>query len=96
MEAVFDAAQECQLQMVVDVIVHGHVVADYINAQRAITFTDSFLFISCITHGDLGDRIVGEKATESCHDLGVISIYIIGHDEFFHLRHLEDLHHVQG
>ena len=27
-EAVFDAAHECQLQMVADVIVHGHVVAD--------------------------------------------------------------------
>ena len=43
-EAVFDAAHECQPQMVADVIVHGHVVADYVNAQRAITFADGFLF----------------------------------------------------
>ena len=27
-EAVFDMAHQCQLQMIVDVIVHGHVVAD--------------------------------------------------------------------
>ena len=96
MEAVFDAAHECQPQTVVDVIVHGHVVADYINTQRAITFADSFLFISCITHGDLADRIIGKKATESCHNLGVVSIYIIGRDEFFHLRCLKHLHHKQG
>ena len=96
MEAVFDATQECQLQVVADVIVHGHVVANYINAQRAITFADGFLFISCITRGDLGDRIMGEKAAESHHNLGVISIYVIRRDEFFHLRCPEDLHHVQG
>ena len=93
--AVFDAAQEHQPQVVADVIVHGHVVANYINTQRAVTFADGFLFISGITHGDLGDGIVGEKAAETRHDLGVISVYVIGCDEFFHLRCPED-HHVQG
>ena len=96
MEAVFDVAQECQSQVVADVVVHGHVVANYVNAQRAITFADGLLFIPSVTHGDFGDRIVSEEAAETSHDLGVISIYIIRHDEFFHLRHLEDLHHIQG
>ena len=31
-EAVFEVAYECQLQMVADVIVHGHVVADQVDA----------------------------------------------------------------
>ena len=96
MEAVFDAAQEHQPQMVADVIVHGHVVADQVYAQRAITFTDSLLFISHVTCSDFGNRIMGEEATETRHNLGVISVYVIEHDEFFHLRHPKHLHHEQG
>ena len=34
MEAVFDAAQECQPQLVANVVVHGHVVTNYVNNQR--------------------------------------------------------------
>ena len=96
MEAVFDAAQECQPQMVADVIVHGHVVADQVYAQSSITFTDGLLFISCVTHGDLADRIVGKEAAESRHNLGVLSIYVIRSYEFFCLRHPEHLHYKQG
>ena len=96
MKAVFDAAKEHQLQVVADVVVHGHVVADYVNVQRAKTFADGLLLISRVTRGDFGNRIVGEKATETCHDLGVISVYIIGHDDFLHLRRLKHLHHIQG
>ena len=77
-------------------VVHGHVVANYVNAQRAVTFTDSLLFIPGVTHGNFRDHIVGKKAPETCDDLGVITVYIIRRDELFHLRHLEDLHHVQG
>ena len=78
MEAVFEAAYECQLQMIVDVIVHDHVVADQVNAQRAITFAEGLLLIPCVTNGDLADRIVGEKASKSHHNLGVVPITLLG------------------
>ena len=61
LEAVFEMAQECQPQMVADVIVHGHVVANQVYAQRAITCAEGLLLIPCVTRGDLADRIVGRK-----------------------------------
>ena len=39
---------------------------------------------------------MGEKATESRHNLGVVSVYVIGHDEFFHYRRLKHLHPDKG
>ena len=96
MEAVFEVAYECQLQMIADVIVHGHVVADQVDAQRAITFTEHLLLIPCVTCGDLADCIVGEKASKSRHNLGVVSVYVIRHDDFFHHKHLKHLHNEQG
>ena len=95
-EAVFEVANKHQLQMVADVIVHGHVVANQVDAQRAITFAEGLLLIPCVTHGDLADCIMGEKAGKSCHNLGVVSVYIIGHDDFFHHGHLKHLHDEQG
>ena len=95
-EAVFDAAQERQPQVVADVVVHGHVVANYINTQRAITFADGLLLVPRVTRGDFGNRVVGKEAAETCHNLGVISVYVIRCDEFFCLRCLEHLYHVQG
>ena len=95
-EAVFDVAQEHQLQVVADVVVYSHVIADHVDAQGAITFADGLLFVSSVSRGEFGDHIMGEKAAETCHDLGVKSIYVIGRDEFFRLRHLEHFHHVQG
>ena len=92
MEAVFEAAYECQPQMVVDVIVHGHVVADQVDAQRAITFTEGLLLIPSVTCGDLADHIVGEKAGKSRHYLGIVTIYVIGHDDLFCLECCEHLH----
>ena len=47
--------------MIADVIVHGHVVADQVDAQRAITFAEHLLLIPCVTHGDLADRIMGKR-----------------------------------
>ena len=52
-EALFEVAHECQPQMIADVIVHGHVVADQVDAQRAITFTEGLLLIPCVTCCDL-------------------------------------------
>ena len=95
-EAVFEAAYQRQPQMIADVIVHGHVVADQVDAQRAITFAECLLLVPCVTRGDLADCIVDEKAGKSCHNLGVVSIYIIGHDDFFHHGCLEYLHDEQG
>ena len=95
MEAVFEAAYECQPQMIADVIVHGQVVADQVDAQRAITFTEHLLLIPCVTHGDLADRIMGKKAGKSHHNLGVVSVYIIGRDDFFRHGCLEYLHDEQ-
>ena len=94
-EAVFEVAYECQPQMIADVIVHGHVVADQVDAQRAITFAEHLLLIPCVTR-DLADCIVSEKAGKSRHNLGVVSIYVIRHNDFFHHRHLEHLHDKQG
>ena len=82
-EGVFEAAYERQPQMVADVIVHGHVVADQVDAQRAITFAEGLLLFPCVTCGDLADRIVGEKASKSCHYLGIVTIYVIGRDDLF-------------
>ena len=82
-EAVFEVAYEHQSQMVADVIVHGHVVADQVDAQRAITFTERLLLVPRVTHGDFADCIVGKKAGKSHHNLGVVSVYIIGHDDSF-------------
>ena len=95
-KAAFDTALERQPQMVADVIVHCHVVADQVYAQRAITFAEGLLLIPCVTRGDLADCIVGKKAAESCHNLGVVSVYVIGRDEFFHYGYLKHLHHEQG
>ena len=95
-ETVFEVAYECQLQMIADVIVHGYVVADQVDAQRAITFTEHLLLIPCVTRGDFADCIVGEKASKSCHNLGVVSIYVIGRDDFFRHGRLEYLHDEQG
>ena len=96
MEAVFEAAYEHQPQMIADVIVHGHVVANQVDAQRAITFAERLLLIPRVTHGDLTDRIMGEKARKSLHNLGVVSIYVIGCDDFFHHRCLKHLYDEQG
>ena len=96
MEAVFEVAYECQPQMIADVIVHGHVVADQVDAQRAITFAECLLLFPCVTHGDLADCIMGEKISKSHHTLGVVSIYVIRHDDFFHHGCLEYLHDKQG
>ena len=82
--------------MVADVIVHGHVVANQVYAQRAITFAEGLLLVPCVTRGDLADRIMGEKAGESHHNLGVVSVYVIGLDKFFHYGCLEHLHNEQG
>ena len=95
-EAVFEVVYECQPQMVADVIVHGHVVADQVDAQRAITFAERLLLIPCVTRGNLADCIEGEKAGKSHHNLGVVSIYIIGHDDFFCHGHRKHLHDEQG
>ena len=65
-------------------------------AQRALTFADGSLFISCITCGDLTDHIVGKEAAESHHNLGVVPVYVIRCDKFFRHRCLEHLHHEQG
>ena len=92
MEAVFEAAYECQPQMVADVIVHGHVVADQVDAQRAITFAECLLLIPCVTCGDLADRIVGKKAGKSRHYLGIVTVYVIGHDDLFCHGCREHLH----
>ena len=70
-EAVFEVAYECQLQMVADMIVHGHVVPNQVDAQRAITFAEGLLLIPRVTRGDLADRIVSEKASKSHHHLGI-------------------------
>ena len=90
MEAVFEVAYECQLQMVADVIVHGHVVAD-----QVIKFTEGLLLVPCVTRGDLSDHIVGKEASKSRHNL-VVSVYVIGCDDFFHHGHLKHLHDEQG
>ena len=95
-EAVFEAAYECQLQMIADVIVHGHVVADQVDAQRAITFAECLLLVPHVTCGDLADRIVGKKAGKSRHNLGVVSVYVIRHDDFFRHGHLKHFHNKQG
>ena len=73
-EAVFEVAYECQLQMIADVIVHGHVVTNQVDTQRAITFDEHLLLIPCVTCGDLADCIMGKKAGKSIHNLGVVSI----------------------
>ena len=91
-EAVFQAAYECQLQMVVDVIVHGHVVADQVDAQRAITFAEGLLLIPCVTCGDLADRIMGKKAGKSRHYLGIVTVYVIRCDDLFCHGCCEHLH----
>ena len=96
MEAVFEVAYEHQPQMVVDMIVHGHVVADQVDAQRAITFAEGLLLIPCVTRGVLADCIVGKKASKSCHNLGVVSVYIIRCDDFFCHGCLEHLYDKQG
>ena len=67
-EAVFEVAYKCQPQMIADVIVHGHVVADQVDAQRAITFAEHLLLIPCVTRGDIADCIIGEKARKSRHN----------------------------
>ena len=95
-EAVFEAAYERQPQMVADMIVHGHVVADQVDTQRAITFTEGLLLIPCVTCGDLADRIVGEKAGKSRHYLRIVTIYIIGCDDLFSHRCCEHLHNELG
>ena len=95
-EAVFEVAYEHQPQMVADVIVHGHVVADQVYAQRAITFAEGLLLISCVTCGNLADRIMGKKAGKSHHNLGVVPIYVIGHDDLFHYGCLKHLYNKQG
>ena len=71
MEAVFEVTYKQQPQMIVDVIVHGHVVADQVDAQRAITFAECLLLVPYVTSGDLADHIMGENAGKSCHNLGV-------------------------
>ena len=91
-EAVFEVAYERQLQMVADVIVHGHVVADKVDVQRAITFTEGLLLIPCVTCGDLADCIVGEEAGKPRQYLGIVTIYVIGHDDLFCHRCREHLH----
>ena len=95
-KAVFEVAYECQPQMVVDVIVHGYVVAHQVGAQRAITFTEHLLLIPHVTSGDLADHIMGEKAGKSHHNLRVVSINIIGRDDFFHHGCLKHFHDEQG
>ena len=95
-EAAFEVAYEHQPQMVADVIVHGHVVADQVYAQRAITFTEGLLPVSCVTHGNLADRIMVKKASKSRHNLGVVPIYVIRCDDFFCYRHLKHLYNKQG
>ena len=95
-EAVFEVAYKHQPQMIVDVIVHGHVVADQVDAQRALTFTEHLLLIPRVTPGDLADCIMGEKASKSHHNLGVVSVYVIGHDDFFHHGCLKHFHDKQG
>ena len=94
-EAMIDVAQEHQPQVVVDVVVHSHVITNHVNTQRAVTFPNGLLIISVVTHGGFGDHIMGKKSAETCHDLGVISIYVIRCDKLFRLRQLEDLHHIQ-
>ena len=96
MEAVFEVAHKHQPQMVVDVIVHGHVVADQVYAQRAITFTEGLLLIPCVTCGNFADCIMGEKAGKSHHNLGVVSVYVIRRDDFFRHGCLEHLHDKEG
>ena len=54
------------------------------------------VLIPRVTCGDLADHIMGEKAGKSCHNLGVVSVYVIRCDDFFHHRHLEYLHDEQG
>ena len=95
-EAVFEVAYECQPQMIVDVIVHGHVVADQVDAQRAITFAEHLLLVPRVTRGDLADCIMGKKASKSHHNLGVVSVYVIGHDDFFCHGHRKHFHDEQG
>ena len=96
MEAVFEVTYKHQPQMIVDVIVHGHVVADQVDVQRAITFAECLLLIPHVTSGDLADCIMGEKAGKSCHNLGVVSINIIGCDDLFHHGHLKHIYNKQG
>ena len=91
-EAVFEVAYDCQPQMVADVIVHGHVVADQVDTQRAITFAEGLLLIPCVTCGDLADHIMGEKASKSRHYLGIVTVYVIGCDDLFCHRCHEHLH----
>ena len=55
--------------MVADVIVHSHVVADHVNAQWAITFTDCLLFAPGVTCGDFGNCVMSKDATQPCHYL---------------------------
>ena len=93
-EAVFQATSECQLQMVVDVVVHGHVIANH--AQRVIAFAEHLLLIPHVTSGDLADRIVGKKAGKSHHILGVVFVYIIGRDDFFCHGRRKHFHDKQG
>ena len=95
-EAVFEVAYEHQPQMVVDVIVHGYVVANQVGAQRAITFTEHLLLIPRITSGDLVDHIMGKKAGKSHHNLGVVSVNVIGRDDFFRHGCLKHFHDEQG
>ena len=91
-EAVFEVAYEHQPQMVADMIVHGHMVPNQVDAQRAITFAEGLLLIPCATHGDLTDHIMGEKASKSRHYLGIVTVYIIGRDDLFLSRCHEHLH----
>ena len=95
-EAVFEVAYKHQPQMVADVIVHGHVDANQVYAQRAITFTEDLLLIPCVTHGNLADRIMGKKVSKSRHNLGVVPVYVIRHDDFFHYGCLKHLYDKQG
>ena len=95
-EAVFEVAYKCQPQMVADVIVHGHVVANQVDAQRAITFTEHLVLVPHVTCGDLADHIMGEKAGKSHHNLGVVSVYIIWCDDFFHHGHHKYFHGEEG
>ena len=91
-EAVFEAAYKLQPQMVADMIVHGHVVPNQVDTQRAITFAEGLLLIPRVTCGDLADRIMGKKASKSCHYLGIVTVYLIGCDDLFCHRCHEHLH----
>ena len=49
-----DATQQCQAQVHAGMVVHQQVISNDVQAEWAVTLTQCFLFVSCITGRYLG------------------------------------------